>query len=44
MEVWSVAVQHGAYGNVIKNALKDKELSKMSEKDIINAIYEKEKV
>ena len=37
--LWSTAVQHGPGNNVFKNALKGKDLSKMSEKEIIEAIY-----
>lgn len=38
--VWSTAVQFGGSTSVINNALKGKDLSNMSEADIINAIYD----
>jgi hypothetical protein len=37
---WSTAVHHGKDTGVLKRALKDKDISKLSEKDIITAIYE----
>jgi hypothetical protein len=37
---WSVAVQHGSGNNVFRNALSGKNLSQMSDRDIINAVYD----
>ncbi len=37
--IWSTAVQHGASTNVIEQALAGRDVSKMSEAEIINAIY-----
>ncbi len=37
---WSVAVQHGPSNSVFKNALAGRDLALMSDKDIINAVYE----
>lgn len=37
---WSTAVHHGKDTGVLKRALKDKDVSKLSEQDIIIAIYE----
>lgn len=37
--IWSVAVQHGPDNNVVNNALKGKNISLMSESEIIKAIY-----
>lgn len=38
--VWSTAVQHGAHTNLIKEALSGKEAATLSDKQIINAIYD----
>jgi len=38
--VWSVAVQHGPGNNVFKNALAGRDVSRMSDRDIINAVYD----
>ena len=38
--VWSIAVQHGARNSVVDNALKGKDVSKMSDDDIIDAVYD----
>ena len=37
--IWSTAVQHGANTKLVNNALKGKNISQMSESEIINAIY-----
>lgn len=37
--VWSTAVQHGANNNVIQNALQGRNISQMSDAEIINAVY-----
>lgn len=37
--VWSTSVQHGPGASVITNAIRGKDLSQMSESQIINAIY-----
>lgn len=37
---WSVAVQHGPGSTVISTALKDKDVAKMSDAEIIDAIYD----
>jgi len=37
--IWSTAVQHGPYSNVIKNALKGHQISYLSEGEIISLIY-----
>ncbi|MGJ0430555.1 peptidoglycan-binding domain-containing protein [Methylobacter sp.] len=38
--VWSVAVQHGPGSSVISNALKDKDVAKMTDDEIIDVIYD----
>lgn len=38
--VWSVGVQHGPNSNVIQNALKGRDVSSMSDQEVINAIYD----
>ena len=37
--IWSIAVQHGPNNNVVNNALGGKNISQMSESEIINSIY-----
>ena len=37
--IWSIAVQHGPGNRVVNNALTGKNISQMSESEIINAIY-----
>lgn len=37
--LWSTAVQHGPFNNIFKNALQSEDLSRLSEKDIINKVY-----
>lgn len=37
--IWSTAVQHGANTTLVNNALKGKNISQMSESELINAIY-----
>ncbi|NJR25941.1 MAG: S8 family serine peptidase, partial [Richelia sp. CSU_2_1] len=37
--IWSTAVQHGANTKLVNNALKGKNISRMSESELINAIY-----
>ena len=37
--IWSTAVQHGPYSNLVKNALKGHQVSYLSEGEIINLIY-----
>jgi hypothetical protein len=36
---WSTSVQHGPGNNIFANALKGKDVSKMSDEDIIKAVY-----
>ncbi|MBX3165543.1 MAG: hypothetical protein KF900_13790 [Bacteroidetes bacterium] len=38
--VWSTAVQHGPNNKVFQNALKGKDVSKMSDEEIIKAVYQ----
>jgi hypothetical protein len=38
--VWSVGVQNGPYSNVVQNALSGQDASKMTDSQIINAIYD----
>jgi len=38
--MWSTAVQHGPGNNVVKNALHGKDVSNMTDEEIINAIYD----
>lgn len=38
--VWSIAVQHGPGSSVISNALRDKDVSRMTDEEIVEAIYE----
>lgn len=38
--VWSVAVQHGPGSSVISNALKGKDVAKMTDAEVIDAIYD----
>lgn len=37
--LWSTAVQHGPFNNIFKNALRGSDLTKLSEKEIIQKIY-----
>jgi LysM repeat protein len=37
--IWSTAVQHGANTKLVNNSLKGKNISRMSESELINAIY-----
>nr|WP_246276680.1 S8 family serine peptidase [Microcoleus asticus] len=37
--IWSTAVQHGANTKLVNNALKGKNISQLSESELINAIY-----
>ncbi len=37
--IWSTSVQHGAYSSIVEDALAGRDVSKLSEADMINAIY-----
>lgn len=37
--IWSTSVQHGAYTDIVEEALAGREVGKMSDTDLINAIY-----
>lgn len=37
--IWSTSVQHGAYSSIVQDALAGQDLGKLSDTDMINAIY-----
>lgn len=37
--IWSTSVQHGAYSDIVEDALAGRDVGKMNDTDLINAIY-----